>query len=135
VIVISLTDPGYVTARWRDSAAHCFAMFLVRIRCKCGHHRDASPKALTASCKTGWSTTLADLSKRLRCSKCDERELEPGAGRFPWNVYDRAVSFSDGLLLVRKGGIRWLPHEALRGGSPAEALALVQGHLPVRVLA
>jgi hypothetical protein len=26
----------------------------------------------------------------------------PGAGRFQWNVYDRAVSFSDGLLLVRK---------------------------------
>jgi hypothetical protein len=57
-----------------------------------------------------------------------------GAGRFPWSVYDRAVSFSDGLLLVRKGGIRWLPHEALKEGSPAEALALVQSRLPVRVL-
>jgi hypothetical protein len=59
----------------------------------------------------------------------------PGAGRFPWNVYDRAVSFSDGLLLVRKGGIRWLPHEALKEGTSTEAVALVQSHLPIRVLA
>jgi hypothetical protein len=58
-----------------------------------------------------------------------------GAGRFPWSVYDRAVSFPDGLLLVRKGGIRWLPHEALKEGTPAEAVALVQSHLPVRALA
>ena len=43
----------------------------------------------------------------------------PGAGRFPWNVCDRAVSFSDGLLLVRKGGIRWLPHEAIKEGQYA----------------
>jgi hypothetical protein len=58
----------------------------------------------------------------------------PGAGRFPWTVYDRAVSFPDGLLLVRRGGIRWLPHAALREGTPADALAAVQSHLPIRVL-
>lgn len=59
----------------------------------------------------------------------------PGAGHFSWTIYDRAVSFSDGLLLLRKGGIRWLPHEALREGTPAEAVALVQSHLPLRLLA
>lgn len=58
----------------------------------------------------------------------------PGAGHFPWSVYDRAVSFSDVVLLVSKGGIRWLPHEALREGTPAQALGLVQSHLPVRAL-
>jgi len=59
----------------------------------------------------------------------------PGAGRYPWTVYDRAVSFTDGLLLVRKGGIRWLPHAALTVGTPTEAVAIVQSRLPTRVLA
>jgi hypothetical protein len=58
----------------------------------------------------------------------------PGAGRYPWSVYDRAVSFTDGLLLVRKGGIRWLPNAALTEGTPAEAVAVVQSHIPTRVL-
>jgi hypothetical protein len=59
----------------------------------------------------------------------------PGAGRFPWSVYDRAVHFSDGILLVRKGGIRWLPNAALIEGTPSEAIAIVRSHLPVRELA
>ena len=59
----------------------------------------------------------------------------PGAGRFTWSVYDRAVSFSDGILLVRKGAIRWLPHAALTEGTPAEAVAVVQAHLPIRAVA
>jgi len=59
----------------------------------------------------------------------------PGAGRYPWTVYDRAACFCDGILLLRKGGIRWLPHAALTEGTPTEALAVVQSHLPTRVLA
>jgi hypothetical protein len=43
----------------------------------------------------------------------------PGAGNFPWTVYDRAVHFPDGILLVRKGGIRWLPDAALKEGTRA----------------
>jgi hypothetical protein len=58
----------------------------------------------------------------------------PGAGRFLWNVYDRAVHFSDGILLVRKGGIRWLPDAALMEGTPDDAIAIVRSHLPVREL-
>jgi hypothetical protein len=58
----------------------------------------------------------------------------PGAGRFPWTVYDRAVHFSDGILLVRKGGIRWLPDAALTEGTPGDAIAIVRTHLPVREL-
>jgi hypothetical protein len=60
--------------------------------------------------------------------------IGPGAGRFPWTVYDRAVHFSDGILLVRKGGIRWLPDGALMEGTPGEAIAIVRAHLPVREL-
>jgi hypothetical protein len=58
----------------------------------------------------------------------------PGAGRFLWTIYDRAVHFSDGILLVRKGGIRWLPDAALTVGTPGEAIAIVRTHLPVREL-
>jgi hypothetical protein len=58
----------------------------------------------------------------------------PGAGQFPWTVYNRAVHFSDGILLVRKGGIRWLPDAALTDGTPSDAIAIVRTHLPVRDL-
>jgi hypothetical protein len=58
----------------------------------------------------------------------------PDAGQFPWTVYDRAVHFSDGILLVRKGGIRWLPDSALTEGTPGEAIEIVRAHLPVRDL-
>ena len=58
----------------------------------------------------------------------------PGAGRFPWTVYDRAIQFTDGILLARRGGIRWLPESALTNGTTGEALAIVQKHLPVRDL-
>jgi len=59
----------------------------------------------------------------------------PGAGRFPWTVYDRAVHFSDGILLVKRGGIRWLPDAALQEGTPDDAIAMVRNHLPVREIA
>jgi hypothetical protein len=58
----------------------------------------------------------------------------PGAGKFPWTTYARAVHFTDGILLVRKGGIRWLPDSALTEGGPGDAIALVRNHLPVREL-
>jgi hypothetical protein len=58
----------------------------------------------------------------------------PGAGRFPWTVYDRAVHFSDGILLVRRAGIRWLPDAAVTEGTPADAIAVVRAHLPLRDL-
>jgi hypothetical protein len=75
------------------------------------------------------------LQSGLEAHHGSRPQVLPGASRFPLNVYDRAVSFSDGLLIVRKGGIRWLPLEALKEVSPAEALAFVQPHLQVRVLA
>ena len=59
----------------------------------------------------------------------------PGAGQFPWTAYSRAVRYSDGILLVRKGGIRWLPNAALKEGTPGDAIAIVRTRLPVRDLA
>jgi hypothetical protein len=58
----------------------------------------------------------------------------PGAGQVPWTVYRRAVLFPDGILLVRKGAIRWLPNTALKEGTPSEAAAMVRLRLPVRVI-
>lgn len=57
-----------------------------------------------------------------------------GEARFPWSTYARAVRFSDGILLLRKGAIRWLPDRSLETGSVDEAMALVRAKLPLRVI-
>lgn len=53
-------------------------------------------------------------------------------GTYPWSEYSRAVRFSDGMLLLRNGAMRWLPDSALQRGTVEEALALVRSHLPMR---
>ena len=57
-----------------------------------------------------------------------------GETRFPWSTYARAVRFPDGILLMRKGAIRWLPDCSLETGSVDEAMALVRSKLPLRVI-
>ena len=57
-----------------------------------------------------------------------------GQGTFAWSVYSRAIRFSDGLLLMRKGAVRWLPDAALESGSVVEATALVRSRLPMRLI-
>jgi hypothetical protein len=57
-----------------------------------------------------------------------------GQGSFAWAVYSRAIRFSDGLLLVRKGAVRWLPDTALQSGTVEEATALVRARLPMRFI-
>jgi hypothetical protein len=52
-----------------------------------------------------------------------------GQGTFAWSVYSRAIRFSDSLLLMRKGAVRWLPDTALESGSVVEATALAD-HRP-----
>lgn len=42
-----------------------------------------------------------------------------------WSAYPRSVRFSDGILLVRGGAIRWLPDSALFEGSVQDAVNLV----------
>jgi hypothetical protein len=61
-------------------------------------------------------------------------EQQSGATSFPWTMYRRAVRFSDGILLVRTGAIRWLPDQSLETGSIEEAMALVRSKLPLRIV-
>jgi hypothetical protein len=70
----------------------------------------------------------------FKMTHADVQVTGPGSGHFPWTVYRRAVAFPDGVMLVRRGGIRWLPSDALKEGTYAEAVELVQSHLPLRVL-
>ncbi len=57
-----------------------------------------------------------------------------GESEFPWSTYTRAVRFSDGLLLLRRGAIRWLPDQSLVSGSMDDVLMLVRAKLPMRVI-
>jgi ribosomal protein S27E len=46
-----------------------FGQYLLVIKCTgCAHERRAFPNLLAHLC--GWDAKLADLEKRLRCSKC-----------------------------------------------------------------
>jgi hypothetical protein len=57
-----------------------------------------------------------------------------GQGTFAWSVYSRAVRFPDGIFLVRKGAVRWLPDAALKSGTVKEAMVLVSSQLPTRTI-
>jgi hypothetical protein len=46
--------------------------YVITLKCLCGHVRQASPQTLAAL--AGWDARLADLAKRLRCSKCGARQ-------------------------------------------------------------
>jgi hypothetical protein len=61
-------------------------------------------------------------------------QQKSGAASFPWTMYRRAVRFSDGILLMRSGAIRWLPDQSLETGSIDEAMALVRSKLPLRII-
>ncbi len=47
-------------------------------------------------------------------------------GKWGWQAYPRSVRYPDGILLTRRGVIRWLPDSALQEGTPAEATALAR---------
>lgn len=48
-----------------------FGQYVLILTCECGYARSAQPKALAAL--AGWDAKLADVVKRLRCSKCGKR--------------------------------------------------------------
>lgn len=54
-------------------------------------------------------------------------------GRWGWQAYPRSVRFPDGILLLRRGVIRWLPDAALQDGTPAEATALVRSKTAMKI--
>jgi hypothetical protein len=48
-----------------------FGQYVLMLTCECGHTRTAQPRTLAAL--AGWDALLADVVKRLRCSRCGER--------------------------------------------------------------
>jgi cation transport ATPase len=56
-------------------------------------------------------------------------------GKWNWAAYPRAVRYSDGILLLRRGVIRWLPDSALVVGTPTDATALTRSKSALRELA
>ncbi|MEO7149565.1 MAG: hypothetical protein ABIY40_06495 [Rhodanobacteraceae bacterium] len=53
-------------------------------------------------------------------------------GEWDWAAYPRAVRFRDGILLLRRGVIRWLPDSTIQNGTPDEATDLVAGKTTLR---
>jgi hypothetical protein len=55
-------------------------------------------------------------------------------GKWGWQAYPHSVRYPDGILLMRRGVIRWLPDSALQEGTPADATALVQSKTLLKVV-
>jgi hypothetical protein len=55
-------------------------------------------------------------------------------GKWGWQAYPRSVRYPDGILLLRRGVIRWLPDSALQEGTPADATALVKAKTVMRAV-
>jgi hypothetical protein len=51
-----------------------FGQYLIYLSCECGHLRRCRPHALAAF--AGWDANLAEVMKRLRCSKCHQRKCK-----------------------------------------------------------
>jgi len=56
-------------------------------------------------------------------------------GTWQWAAYPRSVRFSDGILLMRTGTIRWLPDSAIQSGTAEDATALVASNTVLRHVA
>jgi hypothetical protein len=52
-----------------------------------------------------------------------------------WAAYPRSVRFSDGILLLRAGVIRWLPDAAIQEGTAEQATSLVGSKSTLRHVA
>ena len=52
--------------------------------------------------------------------------------KWSWPAYPRSVRFSDGILLMRKGVIRWLPDTAIVIGDATAATAMVESKTTLR---
>ena len=49
-----------------------FGQYVLLLSCKCGHSRHARPQTFARI--FGWDATLAEVLKKLRCSKCGKRQ-------------------------------------------------------------
>lgn len=55
-------------------------------------------------------------------------------GNWSWPAYPDSVRFPDGILLMRRGAIRWLPDAAIANGDARTATALVASKTTLRHL-
>jgi hypothetical protein len=54
--------------------------YLVILSCECGHTRRCYPHTL-AVLAGGWDVNLADVVRRMRCSKCNQKKCTAHAMR------------------------------------------------------
>src|SRR5260221_10181031 len=64
-------------------------------------------------------------------------EIESEAWRksTEWATYEKAVRYDDGLMLLRRGVINWLPDFGLIGAAPIDVLGLVSTKVRTRSIA
>jgi hypothetical protein len=55
-------------------------------------------------------------------------------GKWSWAAYPRAVRYPDGIMLLRRGVIRWLPDSGIVAGTATEATALARSKSALRDL-
>jgi hypothetical protein len=55
-------------------------------------------------------------------------------GKWSWAAYPSAVRYRDGVMLLRRGVIRWLPDSAIVVGTPSDATALARSKSALREL-
>jgi hypothetical protein len=48
-----------------------FGQYVIYLRCACGHIRRCHPHTLAAF--AGWDAKLDEVVRRLRCSKCNQK--------------------------------------------------------------
>lgn len=60
-----------------DRLSDEFGQYVIFLECACGHTRRCNPSTLAAL--AGWDARLADVAKRMRCSKCDQRRCKARA--------------------------------------------------------
>lgn len=80
----------------------------------------------------------ADFGTEAKVTMSEVGLIGSGAhaeGKWSWAAYPRAVRYSDGIMLLRRGVIRWLPDSALVAGTPSDATALARSKSALRDLA
>jgi hypothetical protein len=59
--------PPFTVVRLSDHGGQ----YVMILKCECGHRRSPRPQTLAAL--AGWDALLADVVRRLRCSRCGRR--------------------------------------------------------------
>jgi hypothetical protein len=79
----------------------------------------------------------SDFGRETTVTMSDSGFVGRGAqseGKWSWTDYPKAVRFSDGIMLLRRGVIRWLPDSGIVVGTPTDATALARSKSALREL-